>query len=130
MLTGLLAACSSKTVEPPGPPTALPACMAKESKPVVFTTLGTVAAGICVRVRGLSVNGLLYENGATYQLWQKTPDKVLSVTLRWTPSEPAALKSHPQFVELVGRVGKCPAKADCTRALAVDSYTIIPTAMD
>lgn len=123
-----LAACSTQSVKPPEP--AQPACLTKTSKPIEFRDLAPALTGQCVRLRGLSVNSLLYENGATYQVWQKTPDRNTAVSLTWKPEEPAALKTHPQFVEIVGRVGKCGAGCAQTLSIAVDSYKIIPTAMD
>lgn len=133
-----LAACGTKPMPAPvAPPAPLAACAEKTSQHVEFrdlvpALLAPELAGRCVRVRGLAVANRLYENGATYQEWQRTHAGPAAVYLAWSIAEPAALKTHPQFVEIVGRLGVCPAQAECTTLLgiAVDDVKIIPTAMD
>jgi hypothetical protein len=140
VLVFVLASCASPPVPAPIPPAPPPqaACTAKNALAVDFENVGAVDLGKCVRIRGLAVESILYENGAKYALWQKWYDNAPSfvVGLAWSASEPPALKSHPQFIEVTGALMSClaPRIKSCglapIRGIKVTGFKIIPTAMD
>ncbi|MBS0471777.1 MAG: hypothetical protein JSR60_11945 [Proteobacteria bacterium] len=123
-----LTACGTKPVVPVQAPVP-PACTAQTTRALEYRDLDSKFAGNCIRVRGLVVGSQLYENGATYQDARKPHSKAMHVGLEWDAAEPTALKSHPQFVEMVGIPHICD---DCFAGFMfhVTSYKIIPTAMD
>ena len=136
LLAAALAGCATAPVVPPVTPPAAPppACVAKDAALVAFSDIRTALIGKCIRTRGLAVRSLFYENGASFARSQGPSDPATALALLWQTEEPAPLKSHPQFVELLGRVVACSKEAHCALsaalALSVNGIRIIPTAMD
>ncbi|HEY0301951.1 MAG TPA: hypothetical protein VGC36_11480 [Rhizomicrobium sp.] len=132
----VLAACAKPT---PAPPTALlspPACTVKTAAVMAFNKIDDGLAGKCLRVRGLAAESLLYENGAAHAQWKGPADHPPRLALFWQAGAPAALKTHPQFVEVTGRLFSCLAEKSRRCAIGaplgldVTDTRIIPTAMD
>jgi hypothetical protein len=136
LFAAALAGCTTTPVLPPVTPPAAPppACVAKDASLVAFADIHAALIGKCVRTRGLAVRSLFYENGASFARSQGPSDPSTALALLWQTEEPAPLKSHPQFVELLGRVVACSKEAHCALnaalALSVNDIRIIPTAMD
>ena len=135
LLTGALCGCATKPVVPPvTPPLPPQACKAIDAIAVAFKDIGLSLTGKCIRVRGLAVRSMFYENGASFARSQGPGDSSPLLALLWQADEPIALKSHPQFVELLGRVVPCSLDLHCSYnaalAITVGDIRIIPTAMD
>ena len=138
LLAAAVAGCGTKPVPPPvvaaPPPPA--ACKAAETVAVAFKDILPPLTGKCIKTRGLAVRSLLYENGASFAKLPDPGDHAATpvIALLWRAEEPAALKSHPQFVEFTGRVVACTADAHCVPGaplgISVSDFRIIPTAMD
>jgi hypothetical protein len=136
LLAATLASCGTTPAVTPTPPPAIPppTCVAKDATLVAFSDIHAALIGKCIRTRGLAVRSLFYENGASLARSQGPGDPGNALALLWQTEEPAPLKSHPQFVELLGRVVACSTQTHCALnaplALSVNDIRIIPTAMD
>ncbi|MEI9888237.1 MAG: hypothetical protein WDN08_17420 [Rhizomicrobium sp.] len=133
LLAAALAGCVGKTPPPPvAPPAPPPLCKASEAAAVAFKDVQPALAGKCVKTRGLAMRSLLYENGEAYARRQRAP----MLALLWQTQEPAALKTHPQFVEVTGRLFSCMTEKSrrcamgASLGIEVADVKIIPTAMD
>ena len=106
------------------------ACAAKDSAAVEFAKL-PASLGQCVRTRGLAAGNVLYENGYAFAHRPHGKPPALAIGLLWQAGAPASLQSHPQFIEISGRVVAC-REASCGGpfALTVSVFKIVPTAMD
>ncbi len=114
-----------------------PPCTANSAIAIAFKDIGTIPTGKCLKLRGLSANSVLYEDGAKYALWWRQPINHLPsliIPLLWPAGEPPPLKSHPQFIEVIGTPVSCDNNKLCPlpvgTGIQIVSFKVLPTAMD
>ena len=147
-----LASCATPPTPVPPPPPEPPlnfTCAANETTALEYDVFPVSLRGKCIGTRGLAAvetlrdihdgtsvtTVYLYKNGSDLATWNGSRDHppTFRIALIWQAGLPDSFKSHPRFIEIIGRYTQCVGKAICgnaAMAIAVSSFKAMPTAMD